>query len=96
MYPSVEDYDEEDESLTKQSAVNTIQHMSPQQLMEESGKLQFLMDLLKQLSNEGHRTLVFSQSRKMLDIIEKLLKYDVSDITGRRRWTRFAHFFNSY
>ena len=51
--------------------------MSNEELLAESGKLQMLMDLLKRLSMDGHRTLVFSQSRKMLDIIEKLLKTDV-------------------
>ena len=45
--------------------------------MEESCKLQFLISLLTNLKREGHRTLVFSQSRKMLDIIEKVLKNQV-------------------
>ncbi len=44
-----------------------------EQLVQESGKLVFLVQLLQQLKNENHRTLVFSQSRKMLDIIEKVL-----------------------
>ncbi|XP_028400404.1 DNA excision repair protein ERCC-6-like [Dendronephthya gigantea] len=44
------------------------------QLVEESGKLVFLLQLLVNLKREGHRTLVFSQSRKMLDIIQKVLK----------------------
>uniref|UniRef100_A0A8C9AQF3 DNA excision repair protein ERCC-6-like n=1 Tax=Prolemur simus TaxID=1328070 RepID=A0A8C9AQF3_PROSS len=43
-------------------------------LMEESGKMIFLMDLLKRLRDEGHQTLVFSQSRQILNIIERLLK----------------------
>uniref|UniRef100_F7F5D7 DNA excision repair protein ERCC-6-like n=1 Tax=Monodelphis domestica TaxID=13616 RepID=F7F5D7_MONDO len=43
-------------------------------LMQESGKVIFLMALLKRLQDEGHQTLVFSQSRKLLDIIEHLLK----------------------
>ncbi|KAJ6656369.1 hypothetical protein lerEdw1_003872 [Lerista edwardsae] len=42
-------------------------------LIEESGKLRFLISLLKNLKEEGHKTLVFSQSRKMLDIIESIL-----------------------
>ncbi|XP_004621399.2 DNA excision repair protein ERCC-6-like [Sorex araneus] len=43
-------------------------------LMEESGKMIFLMDLLKKLRDEGHQTLVFSQSRQILNIIERLLR----------------------
>ena len=57
-----------------------------EQLVQESGKLVFLVQLLQQLKNEGHQTLLFkqclvtfvlqlhfSQSIKMLDIIEKVL-----------------------
>ncbi|XP_049623130.1 DNA excision repair protein ERCC-6-like [Suncus etruscus] len=43
-------------------------------LIQESGKMIFLMDLLKELRDEGHQTLVFSQSRQILNIIEYLLK----------------------
>ncbi|XP_044283480.1 DNA excision repair protein ERCC-6-like [Varanus komodoensis] len=55
------------------STKRSIEHISDEVLIEESGKLQFLMALLERLREEGHRTLVFSQSRKMLDIIEHLL-----------------------
>jgi DNA excision repair protein ERCC-6-like len=34
------------------------------------------MALLKRLKYEGHRTLVFSQSRVMLDMLQKALKRD--------------------
>lgn len=43
-------------------------------LIQESGKMIFLMDLLTELRDEGHQTLVFSQSRQILNIIEYLLK----------------------
>lgn len=36
-----------------------------------SSKLRFLMSMLDRFQAEGHRTLVFSQSQAMLDIIEK-------------------------
>ncbi|EEH57632.1 SNF2 super family, partial [Micromonas pusilla CCMP1545] len=36
-----------------------------------SGKAAFLMDMLRHLASNGHRTLVFSQSRAMLDVLEK-------------------------
>lgn len=51
-----------------------IDHLSDESLIQESGKLVFLMGLLERLQEEGHRTLVFSQSRKMLDIIDRILK----------------------
>jgi SNF2 family DNA or RNA helicase len=41
-----------------------------------SGKAQFLRSLLRELTKNGHRTLVFSQSRKMLDVIEKFANQD--------------------
>ncbi|XP_067084863.1 DNA excision repair protein ERCC-6-like [Osmerus mordax] len=55
------------------SAANMIDNISDKTLISESGKLMFLVDLLLRLKEEGHRTLVFSQSRKMLDIIERVL-----------------------
>ncbi|XP_078520692.1 DNA excision repair protein ERCC-6-like [Lissotriton helveticus] len=51
-----------------------IDHLSDESLIQESGKLVFLMGLLERLQEEGHRTLVFSQSRKMLDMIDRILK----------------------
>ncbi|XP_066551106.1 DNA excision repair protein ERCC-6-like [Amia ocellicauda] len=48
--------------------------LSSESLLEESGKLAFLVPLLERLRDEGNRTLVFSRSLKMLDIIEYILK----------------------
>ncbi|XP_010971891.1 DNA excision repair protein ERCC-6-like [Camelus bactrianus] len=56
------------------SDVDHIAQISDDTLMGESGKMIFLMDLLKRLRDEGHQTLVFSQSRRILNIIERLLK----------------------
>ncbi|XP_048174781.1 DNA excision repair protein ERCC-6-like [Corvus hawaiiensis] len=53
--------------------MNKIDHLSDETVIQESGKMQFLVGLLERLREEGHRTLVFSQSRKMLDIIELVL-----------------------
>ena len=61
--------DEEDTDANYQWCAPPVE-----QLVQESGKLVFLVQLLQQLKTEGHRTLVFSQSRKMLDIIQKVLK----------------------
>ncbi|RMB98197.1 hypothetical protein DUI87_25100 [Hirundo rustica rustica] len=55
------------------SGMNKIDHLSDETVIQESGKMQFLVGLLERLREEGHRTLVFSQSRKMLDIIELVL-----------------------
>ncbi|KAM9274016.1 DNA excision repair protein ERCC-6-like [Morus bassanus] len=52
---------------------NKIDHLSDETVIQESGKMLFLVGLLERLREEGHRTLVFSQSRKMLDIIEHVL-----------------------
>ncbi|XP_038604542.1 DNA excision repair protein ERCC-6-like [Tachyglossus aculeatus] len=65
--------DRDENGTDHYSDINRIGQLPDQTLMEESGKLIFLMALLKRLQREGHQTLVFSQSRKMLDIIERLL-----------------------
>ncbi|EFB14526.1 hypothetical protein PANDA_015067, partial [Ailuropoda melanoleuca] len=56
------------------SDVDHIDQITDDTLMEESGKMIFLIELLKRLRDEGHQTLVFSQSRQILNIIEHLLK----------------------
>ncbi|XP_026530396.1 DNA excision repair protein ERCC-6-like [Notechis scutatus] len=53
----------------------SIEHVSDEMLIQESGKLSVLVALLERLQYEGHRTLVFSLSRKMLDIIEQVLTH---------------------
>lgn len=67
---SVQDENEKEHFLD----VGHINHVTDDTLMKESGKMIFLMDLLKRLRDEGHQTLVFSQSRQILNIIERLLK----------------------
>uniref|UniRef100_A0A663MAP2 DNA excision repair protein ERCC-6-like n=1 Tax=Athene cunicularia TaxID=194338 RepID=A0A663MAP2_ATHCN len=57
------------------SGANKIDHLSDETVIQESGKMLFLVGLLERLREEGHRTLVFSQSRKMLDIIEHVLSH---------------------
>ncbi|XP_033616464.1 DNA excision repair protein ERCC-6-like [Fukomys damarensis] len=66
---SGQDGNEEDSS-----DVDAIAHVTDDTLMKESGKMIFLIDLLKRLRDEGHQTLVFSQSRQILNIIERLLR----------------------
>ncbi|KAM6252307.1 DNA excision repair protein ERCC-6-like [Spheniscus humboldti] len=71
-----QDYSEQDhrsEAGVLLSGANKIDHLSDETVIQESGKMLFLVGLLERLREEGHRTLVFSQSRKMLDIIEHVL-----------------------
>ncbi|XP_052449872.1 DNA excision repair protein ERCC-6-like [Carassius gibelio] len=59
--------------LEQSSASIHPSDLSDETLVAESGKLQFLVSLMECLREEGHRTLIFSQSRKMLDIIAHVL-----------------------
>lgn len=43
-------------------------------LCKESGKLTILYELLQSHYDNGHRTVVFSQSKKLLDIVQKMLE----------------------
>ncbi|XP_033746944.1 LOW QUALITY PROTEIN: DNA excision repair protein ERCC-6-like [Pecten maximus] len=61
---------ESEEGLS--SAATEIHNIDDSTLINESGKLIFIIELLTQLKAEGHRTLIFSQSRKILDIIDKV------------------------
>ncbi|KAL6081817.1 hypothetical protein STEG23_032645, partial [Scotinomys teguina] len=67
---SAQDEDEQEDA----SDVDSIDHLTDNVLMQESGKMVFLMALLERLQDEGHQTLIFSQSRQILNIIERLLK----------------------
>jgi hypothetical protein len=49
-------------------------HKRRDNLLQISAKLVFLMRLLPKLREEGSRVLIFSQSRKMLNVIELLLR----------------------
>ena len=53
---------------------------SDKMLTQESGKMVFLVSLLENLKSEGHRCLVFSQSRKMLDIIQRVITHVVGKL----------------
>ncbi|XP_055946852.1 DNA excision repair protein ERCC-6-like isoform X2 [Argiope bruennichi] len=82
------DMDEEDleQKLNDESSYSSsIQNVTDETLMSESGKMNFLIKLLENLKNEGHRTLVFSLSRKILDMIHRILinrKWKVLRIDG--------------
>ncbi|KFW05213.1 DNA excision repair protein ERCC-6-like, partial [Eurypyga helias] len=68
------------------SGADELDRLSDETLIRESGKMLFLVGLLERLREEGHRTLVFSRSRKMLDIIERVLsrrRFKIMRIDGR-------------
>ncbi|VVC89740.1 unnamed protein product [Leptidea sinapis] len=67
-------------------------HYETQALIKASGKLVLMSKMLRQLKEQGHRVLIFSQMTKMLDILEDFLegegyKYERIDggITGTIR-----------
>ena len=69
--------------LVEYSAANIqveIEKSDPVALLNNSAKLNVLATLMKHLSTDGHRTLIFSQSTKTLDIIQRVLQ----DITISR------------
>ncbi|XP_053554965.1 DNA excision repair protein ERCC-6-like [Bombina bombina] len=69
-------YGEKDDGQNSEGVHETVMkydHLPDEVLIEESGKLRLLIDLLHNLKDEGHRTLVFSLSRKMLDIVDRIL-----------------------
>ena len=42
-----------------------------------SSKLQFCIELMKNLKKEGHRVLVFSMSKKILNLLESILQSEI-------------------
>ena len=71
------------EHLGAQSAVERISMLPIDQLIAESGKMKFLVELLDNLKAEGHRTLVFSMARRILDIVERVMTERVCIILNR-------------
>lgn len=64
---------------------SSIDNVSDENLLKESGKLKLVIDLLEHLKETGHRTLVFSLSRKVLDMIHRILvnKYDIHTLFNK-------------
>lgn len=55
------------------------------EVISKSAKLNFVMELLPTLRNEGHRVLLFTHSKLILNIIEEILiveKYEYIWIDG--------------
>uniref|UniRef100_A0A3Q2P2I2 Excision repair cross-complementation group 6-like n=1 Tax=Fundulus heteroclitus TaxID=8078 RepID=A0A3Q2P2I2_FUNHE len=64
---------ENPEGENSETAAHSIANVSDETLISESGKLVFLLALLEQLREEGHRTLIFAHYRLVLDILERIL-----------------------
>ena len=67
-----------------ESAATKIELLDDSVLVGEAGKMSVLLSLVDQLRQDGHRSLIFSQSRKILDIIQKVLRNRVGHGTGYR------------
>ncbi|KTW30795.1 hypothetical protein T552_00507 [Pneumocystis carinii B80] len=50
--------------------INNIEYGDP----KKSGKMQVIGEILKLWKSQGHRTLLFTQTRQMLDILEKFIE----------------------
>ena len=69
----------EETNMDTEDGIDEAAHSPPvEKLIEDSGKMVFLVYLMDDLKKKQHRTLIFSQSRKMLDIIQKVLLSFVS------------------
>jgi len=78
------DIDSLDAAMAQDPSLFDISHISDNLLTKESGKVVFLIGLLNNLRSENHRCLIFSASRRMLDIVQKVMKNLVSDLTYLR------------
>ena len=53
---------------------DVLEQLGPDEVIAQSAKLDLLVRLVSKLRRKGHRTLIFSQSTKTLDIIEFVLQ----------------------
>lgn len=59
-----------------EEVADVLNGRSQAQLLEEAPKLPVLVSLMKSFQTHNHRALIFSQSTKMLDVIESILRYE--------------------
>lgn len=57
---------------------DVLEQLGPDEVIAQSAKLDLLVRLVSTLRRKGHRTLIFSQSTKTLDIIEFVLQDRIS------------------
>jgi len=76
--------------LVENESVDSIKNFDkhdPNELVEASSKLGVLSDLVDRLIGKGHRTLIFSQSTTVLDIIERVFqgRFNLLRIDGKTK-----------
>ena len=86
-------------SLVKDSNGRYKEYDDVDLLVKDSTKLQVLIALIHRLKRSGHRTLVFSQSTKMLDIMERALPGSIRHLridgtTAEKSRQKFVDHFN--
>ena len=70
----------------RQGAIGMLDNCGADELIQQSTKLHVLVSLITKLRHEGHRMLVFSQSTRMLDIIERVLcKIKIFRVDGQTK-----------
>lgn len=79
------DVDSLDAAVARDPSLFDISHVADELLVEESGKLVFLIGLLDNLRAENHRCLIFSASRRMLDIVQKVMRNKVKHVSLRHQ-----------
>jgi DNA excision repair protein ERCC-6-like len=62
------------DEMKKKAFKGALASMDLDAVVRDSAKLTFAVDLVKQLQGNGHRILVFSQSTRMLDILEAVMR----------------------
>eukprot|EP00977_Amphora_coffeiformis_P005650 scaffold1189_cov194-Amphora_coffeaeformis.AAC.7 len=62
---------------TGEEMSRVLRHKDRDEVLEHSAKLQVLVALVKHLKQQGHRPLIFSQSTKMLDTINFVLRNEI-------------------
>ena len=67
-----------------QGTVLNMKSFDPSDLVQDSSKLEVLVGLVRRHVQGNHRTLIFSQSTRMLDVIERVLssKFKLARIDG--------------
>lgn len=60
-----------------------LDRLGAESVIQQSAKLQVLLHMVKGLICENHRTLIFSQSTRMLTIIQFVLRSEIGDRIAR-------------
>jgi ATP-dependent DNA helicase len=71
------------DDAVKDDVKSALAQMKTQEVLQHSAKLEVLSAMVPELIQQGHRTLIFSQSTKMLDIIEFVLRSIIGDRIAR-------------